>query len=115
MTDPFYIIFDSEEEALLRSERAGADRKLSYSINGTGSRYWFSVEVESKEDPRAALILPTTTENEINEETHEVVNSRIVPVDSDILDSDDFIQMVETLPNDWVYPPQAPDEIIQPD
>ena len=115
MTDPFYIIFDSEEEALLRSERAGVDRKLSYSINGTGTRYWFSVEVESKEDPRAALILPTITEDEVNQDTGEIVNSRIVPVDSDILDSDDFIQMVETLPNDWVYPPQAPEEIIQPD
>ena len=113
MTDPFYIIFDSEEEALLRSERAGADRKLSYSINGTGSRYWFSVVVERKEDPRAALILPTTTETETEPETFEVISSEVVPVDKDILTDDD--EILTNLPSDWVYPPQLPDEIIQPD
>ena len=106
MTDPFYIVYDNEDQALLRSEQAGGMRGLSWSINGTGSRYWFSVEVESKEDnPRAAIVLPTTTENEINEETGEVVNSRVVPVDIDILTSDDLIQMVENLPSTWAYPP----------
>ena len=115
MTDPFYIVYDNEDQALLRSEQAGGMRGLSWSINGTGSRYWFSVEVESKEDnPRAAIVLPTTTENEINEETGEVVNSRVVPVDIDILTSDDLIQMVENLPSTWAYPPD-PEEIVQPD
>ena len=107
MTDPFYIIYDSEAQALLRSQQAGGMRGLSWSINGTGSRYWFSVEVESKEEnPRAAIVLPTTTENEINEETGEVVSSRVVPADIDILTSDDLIQMVESLPSDWAHPPE---------
>tara|TARA_R100000329_G_scaffold129606_1_gene108580 strand:+ start:627 stop:974 length:348 start_codon:yes stop_codon:yes gene_type:complete len=115
MTDPFYIVYDNEDQALLRSEQGGAMRGLSWSLNGTGSRYWFAVEVESKEDnPRAAIVLPTTTENEINEETGEVVNSRVVPVDLDILTSDDLIQMVEQLPSDWVHPPEL-EEIVQPD
>ena len=115
MTDPFYIVYDSEEQALLRSEQAGSMRGLSWSQTGTGTRYWFSVEVESKEEnPRAAIVLPTTTENEINEETGEVVNSRIAPVDIDILTSDDLIQMVEHLPSDWAYPPE-PEELVQPD
>ena len=111
MTEPFYIIYDSEEQALLRSEQGGAMKGLSWSINGTGTRYWFSVEVESKEEnPRAAVVLPTTTENEINEETGEVVNSRVVPIDIDILTSDDLIQMVESLPSDWAYPPSLDEE-----
>ena len=115
MTDPFYIIYANEDQALLRSEQAGGMRGLSWSLNGTGSRYWFSVEVESKEEnPRAAVVLPTTTENEINEETGEVVNSRVVPIDIDILTSDDLIQMVEQLPSDWVHPPEL-EEIVQPD
>ena len=115
MTDPFYIIYDNEDQALLRSEQAGGMRGLSWSLNGTGSRYWFAVEVESKEDnPRAAIVLPTTTENEVNEETGEVVNSRVVPVDIDILTSDDLIQMVENLPSSWVHPPET-EEIVQPD
>lgn len=115
MTEPFYIIYDSKEQALLRSQQAGGMRGLSWSLNGTGSRYWFAVEVESKEEnPRAAVVLPTTTENEINEETGEVVNSRVVPVDLDILTSDDLIQMVENLPSDWTYPAE-PEELVQPD
>ena len=115
MTNPFYLIYDSEAQALLRSQQAGGMRGLSWSLNGTGSRYWFSVQVESNEEnPRAAVVLPTTTENEINEETGEVVNSRVVPVDLDILTSDDLIQMVEQLPSDWAYPPE-PEELVQPD
>ena len=63
-----------------------------------------------EENPRAAVVLPTTTENEINEETGEVVNSRVVPIDIDILTSDDLIQMVESLPSDWAYPPSLDEE-----
>ena len=115
MPNPFYIIYDNEAKALLRIQQAGGMRGLSWSLNGTGSRYWFAVQVESKEEnPRAALVLPTTTENEINEETGEVVNSRVVPIDIDILTSDDLIQMVEQLPSDWAYPPD-PEDLVQPD
>ena len=116
MTDPFYLIYDSEAQALLRSQQAGGMRGLSWSLNGTGTRYWFSVQVESKEEnPRAALVLPTTTETETDEETGEVVNSRVVPIDIDILTSDDLIQMVEQLPSGWSYPPEEPEELVQPD
>ena len=104
MTDPFYIIYDSEAQALLRSQQAGGMRGLSWSLNGTGSRYWFSVQVESKEEnPRAAIVLPTTTETETDEEG-KVISSEVVPVDKDILTAED--EVVENLPSDWVYPPE---------
>ena len=48
-------------------------------------------------------------------DTGEILKCRGVTVDSDIIDFYDCIHIVETLPNDWVYPPQAPEEIIQPD
>ena len=110
MTDPFYIIYDSEDQAHIRSEQAGAIRGLSYSQTGTGSRYWFSTVVESKEEnPRVALILPTTTENWFDDETLELLSSEVVAVDKDILNDEDDI--VESLPNDWVFP----DELVNPD
>ena len=107
MTDPFYIIYDSERQALLRSQQAGAIRGLSWSQTGTGSRYWFSTVVESKEeDPRAAVMLPTTTETETDPETFEVISSTVVAVDKDILTDED--EIVENLPSDWAYPPEDP-------
>jgi len=105
MPDPFYIIYDSEAQALLRSQQAGAMRGLSWSQTGTGSRYWFSTVVESKEEnPRAALVLPTTTETETDPETFEVISSTVVAVDKDILTDED--EVVENLPSDWTYPPK---------
>ena len=110
MTDPFYIIYDSERQALLRSQQAGAMRGLSWSQTGTGSRYWFSTVIENKEEnPRAALILPTTAETETDPETFEVISSTVVLVDQDILNDEDDI--VGSLPNDWVFP----DELVNPD
>ena len=113
MTDPFYLIYDNEAQALLRSQQAGGMRGLSWSLNGTGSRYWFSVVVESKEEnPRAALILPTTTETETDEEG-EVISSTVVAVDKDILTDED--EVLESLPSDWAYPPEEPEALVQPD
>ncbi len=113
MTDPFYIIYDNEAQALLRSEQGGAMKGLSWSINGTGSRYWFSVQVESKkENPRAAVVLPTTTESWYDDETLELISSTVVPIDKDILTDED--EVVEQLPSDWVHPPE-PEELVQPD
>ena len=107
MTDPFYLIYDNEDQAHIRSEQAGAMRGLSWSLNGTGSRYWFSVQVESKkENPRAALVLPTTTETETDPETLEVISSTVVAVDKDILTDED--EILTNLPSDWVYPPEEP-------
>ena len=112
MTDPFYIIYDNEAQALLRSQQAGGMRGLSWSLNGTGSRYWFSVVVESKEEnPRAAIVLPTTTETETDDEG-EVISSTVVAVDKDILTDED--EVVESLPSDWAYPPE-PEALVQPD
>ena len=112
MTDPFYLIYDNEDQAHIRSEQAGAMRGLSYSQNGTGSRYWWGWIVESKEEnPRAAIVLPTTTETETDDEG-EVISSEVVAVDKDILTDED--EVVESLPSDWAYPPE-PEELIQPD
>ena len=113
MTDPFYIIYDNEAQALLRSQQAGGMRGLSWSLNGTGSRYWFSTVVESKEEnPRAALVLPTTTETETDPETLEVISSTVVAVDKDILTQEELDnEVVASLPSDWVYPPSLDEEI----
>jgi len=98
MTDPFYIIYDNEDQAHIRSEQAGAMRGLSYSQNGT-------------ENPRAAIVLPTTTETETDDEG-EVISSTVVAVDKDILTDED--EVVESLPSDWAYPPE-PEALVQPD
>ena len=112
MTDPFYIIYDNEDQAHIRSEQAGAMRGLSWSLNGTGSRYWWGWIVESKEEnPRVALVLKTTTETETDEEG-EVISSEVVPVDKDILTDED--EVLESLPSDWAYPPE-PEALVQPD
>ena len=112
MTDPFYIIYDNEDQAHIRSEQAGAMRGLSWSLNGTGSRYWWGWIVESKEEnPRVALVLKTTTETETDEEG-EVISSEVVPVDKDILTDED--EILTALPSDWAYPPE-PEALVQPD
>jgi hypothetical protein len=112
MTDPFYIIYDNEDQAHIRSEQAGAMRGLSWSLNGTGSRYWWGWIVESKEEnPRVALVLKTTTETETDEEG-EVISSEVVAVDKDILTDED--EILTDLPSDWAYPPE-PEELVQPD
>ena len=113
MTDPFYIIYANEDQAHIRSEQAGAMRGLSYSQNGTGSRYWWGWIVESKEEnPRVALVLKTTTETETDPETFEVISSTVVAVDKDILTDED--EVVESLPSAWAYPPE-PEALVQPD
>tara|TARA_B100001250_G_scaffold384872_1_gene380117 strand:- start:18 stop:443 length:426 start_codon:yes stop_codon:yes gene_type:complete len=105
MTDPFYIIYDSEDQAHIRSEQAGSMRGLSYSQTGTGSRYWWGWIAEHKEEnARVAIALPTTTETETDPETFEVISSTVVAVDKDILTDEDDI--VEALPSDWAYPPE---------
>jgi hypothetical protein len=111
MTDPFYIIYDNEDQAHIRSEQAGAMRGLSYSQNGTGSRYWWGWIVESKEEnPRVALVLKTTTETETDEEG-EVISSTVVAVDKDILTQEELDnEVVGSLPSDWVYPPSLDEE-----
>ena len=104
MTDPFYIIYDNEDQAHIRSEQAGAMRGLSYSQNGTGSRYWWGWIAEHKEEnARVAIALPTTTETETDDEG-EVISSTVVPVDQDILTDED--EILESLPSDWVFPPE---------
>ncbi|OUU73516.1 MAG: hypothetical protein CBC27_03440 [Opitutia bacterium TMED67] len=105
MTDPFYIIYDSEDQAHIRSEQAGAMRGLSYSQTGTGSRYWWGWIAEHKEEnARVAIALPTTTENWFDDETLELLSSEVVAVDKDILTDED--EIVENLPSDWAYPPE---------
>lgn len=107
MTDPFYIIYDNEDQAHIRSEQAGAMRGLSYSQTGTGSRYWWGWIAEHKEEnARVAIALPTTTETETDPETLEVISSTVVAVDKDILTDED--EIVEALPSDWAYPPEDP-------
>lgn len=112
MTDPFYLIYDNEDQAHIRSEQAGAMRGLSYSQNGTGSRYWWGWIAEHKEEnPRVAIALPTTTETETDEEG-EVISSTVVAVDKDILTQEELDnEVVASLPSDWVYPPSLDEEI----
>lgn len=112
MTDPFYIIYDNEDQAHIRSEQAGAMRGLSWSQTGTGSRYWWGWIAEHKEEnARVAIALPTTTETETDPETFEVISSTVVAVDKDILTQEELDnEVVASLPSDWVYPPSLDEE-----
>lgn len=91
-----YIIFDTEQEAELRSEQAGIAKGLSYHKTGKGSRYWWGWSKEaSEEDPRAYIEIAKNIS--VDPETEEETIS--IP-DQNLLTDDDVL--VDELPEDWV-------------
>jgi hypothetical protein len=99
-----YLIFESKEEAQARSEQAGIAKGLSYHKTGSGSRYWWGWSVEAaEENPRAYIEIKKFVWT--NEETNEVHTN--IP-DEALLTDDDTL--VDSLPEDWVYPPDPMQE-----
>ena len=94
-----YLIFNSKEEAQARSELAGIAKNLSYHKTKSGSRYWWAIgEEAAKEDPRAFIEIQKNvwTDEESGEE-HVSIS------DETLLNEEDTL--VDSLPEDWVYPP----------
>ena len=99
-----YLIFDTEQEAELRSEQAGIQKGLSYHKTASGSRYWWGWSVEAaEENPRAYIEIKKFVWT--NEETNEVHTN--IP-DEALLNEND--ELVDELPEDWVYPPDPMQE-----
>jgi hypothetical protein len=72
---------------------------LSYHKTGSGSRYWWGVSEEAaEENPRAYIEIKKFVWT--NEETSEVHTN--IP-DQALLNDND--ELLEELPEDWVYPP----------
>jgi hypothetical protein len=94
-----YLIFESKEEAQARSEAAGIAKGLSYHKTGSGSRYWWGVSEEAaEENPRAYIEIKKFVWT--NEETNEVHTN--IPDEALLNDND---ELLDELPEDWVYPP----------
>ena len=94
-----YLIFESKEEAQARSEQAGIAKGLSYHKTGSGSRYWWGVSEEAaEENPRAYIEIKKFVWT--NEETNEVHTN--IPDEALLNDND---ELLDELPEDWVYPP----------
>ena len=77
-----YLIFSSKEEAVARSEQAGADMGLAYHAGDPqGSRYVWGVHTENTEDsPRAFLN---------------------ISADQGLLTPEEQSALVDELPDDW--------------
>lgn len=104
-----YLIFDSKEEAELRSEEAGIQKGLSYHKTASGSRYWWGWSIEgSEENPRAYIeIKKNVWTDEETEEEHTSIPDEALLNDED--------ELVDELPEDWVYPPDPMAEIEDTD
>ena len=100
-----YLIFDTEQEAELRSEQAGIQKGLSYHKTASGSRYWWGWSVEAaEENPRAFIeIQKNIWTDEVTEEEHTSIPDEALLNDND--------QLLDELPEDWVYPPDPMAEI----
>jgi hypothetical protein len=98
-----YIIFNTEQEAELRSEQAGIQKGLSYHRTASGSRYWWGWSIEgSEENPRAFIkIKKNTWTDEETEEEHTSIPDEALLTDDDVL--------VDELPEDWVTASANPD------
>ena len=104
-----YLIFDTEQEAELRSEQAGIQKGLSYHKTASGSRYWWGWSVEAaEENPRAFIeIQKNIWTDEETEEEHTSIPDEALLNDND--------QLLDELPEDWIYPPDPMAEIEEED
>ena len=104
-----YLIFDSEQEAELRSEQAGIQKGLSYHKTASGSRYWWGWSIEgSEENPRAFIeIQKNVWTDEETEEEHVSIPDEALLTEED--------ELLNELPEDWVYPPDPMAEPTEDD
>ena len=104
-----YLIFNSKEEAVARSEQAGIAKGLSYHKTGSGSRYWWGIgEEKAEEDPRAFIEIQKNvwTDEETEEEHVSIPDEALLNENDELLDE---------LPEDWVYPPDPMAEPTEED
>ena len=94
-----YLIFDSKEEAQARSEQAAQQKNTSFWSTGSGTKYWWGWSVEAaEEDPRAFIeIQRLVWTDEETEEEHVSIPDEALLNDND--------ELLNELPEDWVYPP----------
>ena len=94
-----YLIFDSKEEAQARSEQAAQQKNTSFWSTGSGTKYWWGWSVEAaEEDPRAFIeIQKNVWTDEETEEEHVSIPDEALLNDND--------ELLNELPEDWVYPP----------
>lgn len=96
-----YLIFNSKEEAVARSEQAAQQKNTSYWSTGSGTRFWWqNSEEAAEEDPRAFIeIQKNTWTDEVTEEEHTSIP------DEALLTENEIASLSDTLPDDWVFPP----------
>jgi len=94
-----YLIFDSKEEAQARSEQAAKQKNTSFWSTGSGTKYWWGWSVEAaEEDPRAFIeIQKNVWTDEETEEEHVSIPDEALLTEED--------ELLNELPEDWVYPP----------
>ena len=94
-----YLIFDSKEEAQARSEQAAQQKNTSFWSTGSGTKYWWGWSIEgSEENPRAFIeIAKNVWTDEESGEEHTNIPDEALLNDND--------ELVDELPEDWVYPP----------
>ena len=94
-----YLIFESKEEAQARSEQAAKQKNTSFWSTGSGTKYWWGWSVEAaEEDPRAYIeIAKNTWTDEESGEEHVSIPDEALLNDND--------ELLDELPEDWVFPP----------
>mgnify|MGYP003123336632 CR=1 FL=1 len=96
-----YLIFNSKEEAQARSEQAAQQKNTSYWSTGSGTRFWWGVSEEAaEEEPRAFIEIAKNVWTD--EETEEELTN--IP-DEALLTEEEIESLANSLPEDWVYPP----------
>ena len=80
-----FLIFDTENEAITRSEDAGKVINLGYHLGDPiGCRYVWAFQTEDADSPRSALII----------KSHD-----------HLLNAAETAALVDELPADWIHPP----------
>ena len=104
-----YLIFESKEEAQARSEQAAQQKNTSFWSTGSGTKYWWGWSEEASEEyPRAFIeIAKNTWTDEETEEEHVSIP------DEALLNEND--ELLDELPEDWVYPPDPMAEPTEDD
>ena len=94
-----YLIFNSKEEAQARSEQAAKKMNTSFWSTGQGTKYWWGVSEEAaEENPRAFIeIQKNVWTDEQSGEEHVSISDETLLTEEDTL--------VDSLPEDWVFPP----------
>ena len=94
-----YLIFESKEKAQARSAQAAQQKNTSFWSTGQGTKFWWGWSEEAaEEDPRAFIeIQKNVWTDEQSGEEHVSISDETLLTEEDTL--------VDSLPEDWVFPP----------